>query len=132
MEELIFKMQLIISWSRIFWISCSIKKCIGIEYALKEILFLAQGGTAVGTGINSKNFVRKLLKKSQNLLKRFLNLHQKICWTGCTRCNSKFFWNIKWCCCISENFKRYQIFRIWTSNWIRRINTTWKWTWLIL
>ena len=32
-----------------------------IEYALKEILFLAQGGTAVGTGINSKkNFTKKL------------------------------------------------------------------------
>ena len=25
-----------------------------IEYALKEIYYLAQGGTAVGTGINSK------------------------------------------------------------------------------
>ena len=32
-----------------------LKKCIErIEYALKEIYFLAQGGTAVGTGINSK------------------------------------------------------------------------------
>jgi len=48
-----------------------LKKCIErIEYALKEILFLAQGGTAVGTGINSKkNFDKKLLKKFQNLLK---------------------------------------------------------------
>ena len=32
-----------------------LKKCIKrIEHALKEIYFLAQGGTAVGTGINSK------------------------------------------------------------------------------
>ena len=31
-----------------------LKKCIErIEYALKEIYFLAQGGTAVGTGINT-------------------------------------------------------------------------------
>ena len=35
-----------------------------IEYALKEILFLAQGGTAVGTGINSKkNFDKKIIKE---------------------------------------------------------------------
>ncbi len=35
-----------------------------IEYALKEILFLAQGGTAVGTGINSrKNFDIKIVKE---------------------------------------------------------------------
>ncbi|WP_262589662.1 class II fumarate hydratase [Candidatus Pelagibacter communis] len=35
-----------------------------IEYALKEILFLAQGGTAVGTGINSKkNFDKKIVKE---------------------------------------------------------------------
>ncbi len=42
-----------------------IKKCIErIEYALKEILFLAQGGTAVGTGINSKkNFDKKIVKE---------------------------------------------------------------------
>ena len=38
-----------------------VKKSIErIEYALKEILYLAQGGTAVGTGINSrKNFDKK-------------------------------------------------------------------------
>ncbi len=42
-----------------------VKKSIErIEYALKEILFLAQGGTAVGTGINSrKNFDKKVVKE---------------------------------------------------------------------
>ena len=42
-----------------------VKKSIErIEYALKEILFLAQGGTAVGTGINSrKNFDKKIVKE---------------------------------------------------------------------
>ena len=42
-----------------------LKKCIErIDYALKEIYFLAQGGTAVGTGLNTrKNFDKKLLKK---------------------------------------------------------------------
>ena len=35
-----------------------------IEYALKEIYFLAQGGTAVGTGINSrKGFDNKIVKE---------------------------------------------------------------------
>ncbi len=42
-----------------------VKKSIErIEQALKEILFLAQGGTAVGTGINSKkNFDKKVVKE---------------------------------------------------------------------
>ena len=42
-----------------------VKKSIErIQYALKEILFLAQGGTAVGTGINSrKNFDKKIIKE---------------------------------------------------------------------
>ena len=42
-----------------------LKKCIErIEYALKEIYYLAQGGTAVGTGINSrKGFDRKIVKE---------------------------------------------------------------------
>ena len=42
-----------------------VKKSIErIEYALKEILFLAQGGTAVGTGINSKkNFEKKIVRE---------------------------------------------------------------------
>jgi len=42
-----------------------LKKCIKrIELALKEIYFLAQGGTAVGTGINSKKgFDKKIIKE---------------------------------------------------------------------
>jgi fumarate hydratase class II len=42
-----------------------LKKCIErIEYALKEIYYLAQGGTAVGTGINSrKGFDKKIIKE---------------------------------------------------------------------
>jgi len=38
-----------------------------IKYALKEIYYLAQGGTAVGTGINSrKNFDKKIVKEIKN------------------------------------------------------------------
>ena len=42
-----------------------LKKCLfRIEAALKEIYFLAQGGTAVGTGLNTrKNFDRKIIKE---------------------------------------------------------------------
>mgnify|MGYP001180000934 FL=1 len=42
-----------------------LKKCIErIELALKEIYFLAQGGTAVGTGLNTrKNFDKKIIKE---------------------------------------------------------------------
>ena len=41
-----------------------------IEYALKEIYYLAQGGTAVGTGINSKkNFDKKIVKKISEITK---------------------------------------------------------------
>ena len=42
-----------------------LKKCIErIEFALKEIYYLAQGGTAVGTGINSrKGFDKKIVKE---------------------------------------------------------------------
>ena len=42
-----------------------LKKCIErIEYALKEIYYLAQGGTAVGTGLNSKKgFDKKIVKE---------------------------------------------------------------------
>ena len=40
-----------------------------IEIALKEIFYLAQGGTAVGTGINSKkNFDKKIVNEIKNLL----------------------------------------------------------------
>ena len=48
-----------------------VKKSIErIEYALKEILFLAQGGTAVGTGINSrKNFDKKIVKEISKFTK---------------------------------------------------------------
>ncbi|WP_440913318.1 class II fumarate hydratase [Candidatus Pelagibacter sp.] len=48
-----------------------LKKCVErIEYALKEILFLAQGGTAVGTGINSKkNFDKKIVKEISKFTK---------------------------------------------------------------
>ena len=42
-----------------------LKKCIlRIEIALKEIYYLAQGGTAVGTGLNTrKNFDKKIIKE---------------------------------------------------------------------
>ena len=48
-----------------------IKKCIErIELALKEIYYLAQGGTAVGTGINSKkNFDKKIVKEISKITK---------------------------------------------------------------
>ena len=48
-----------------------LKKCIErIEYALKEIYFLAQGGTAVGTGINTrKNFDKKIVKEISKFCK---------------------------------------------------------------
>jgi len=48
-----------------------VKKSIErIEYALKEIYYLAQGGTAVGTGINSKkNFDKKIVKEISKFTK---------------------------------------------------------------
>ena len=48
-----------------------LKKCIDrIEYALKEIYYLAQGGTAVGTGINSKKgFDKKIVKEIKKYTK---------------------------------------------------------------
>ena len=48
-----------------------LKKCIErIEYALKEIYYLAQGGTAVGTGINSrKGFDKKIVKEIEKYTK---------------------------------------------------------------
>ena len=48
-----------------------LKKCISrIENALKEIYFLAQGGTAVGTGLNTrKNFDKKIVKEICNITK---------------------------------------------------------------
>ncbi len=48
-----------------------LKKCITrIENALKEIYYLAQGGTAVGTGINSKKgFDKKIIKEIKRYTK---------------------------------------------------------------
>jgi fumarate hydratase, class II len=48
-----------------------LKKCINrIEYALKEIYYLAQGGTAVGTGLNTKkNFDKKIIKEISKITK---------------------------------------------------------------
>ncbi len=41
-----------------------------INYALDEIYFLAQGGTAVGTGINTKkNFDKKIIKEIKKITK---------------------------------------------------------------
>ena len=48
-----------------------LKKCITrIENALTEIYFLAQGGTAVGTGLNTrKNFDKKIVKEISKITK---------------------------------------------------------------
>ena len=48
-----------------------LKKCIfRIETALKEIHYLAQGGTAVGTGLNTrKNFDKKIVKEISKITK---------------------------------------------------------------
>ncbi len=48
-----------------------LKKCINrIENALEEIFFLAQGGTAVGTGLNTKkNFDVKIIKEISKITK---------------------------------------------------------------
>ena len=48
-----------------------LKKCIiRIENALKEIYFLAQGGTAVGTGLNTrKNFDKKIVREIKKITK---------------------------------------------------------------
>ena len=48
-----------------------LKKCINrIEYALEEIYFLAQGGTAVGTGLNTKkNFDTKIIREISKITK---------------------------------------------------------------
>ena len=48
-----------------------LKKCIErIENALNEIYFLAQGGTAVGTGLNSRrNFDKKIVKEISKITK---------------------------------------------------------------
>ena len=48
-----------------------LKKCISrIETALKEIQYLAQGGTAVGTGLNTKkNFDKKIVREISKITK---------------------------------------------------------------
>ncbi len=48
-----------------------LKKCIErIEKSLSEIYFLAQGGTAVGTGLNTKkNFDKKIVKEIKKITK---------------------------------------------------------------
>ena len=48
-----------------------LKKCIErIDNALKEIYYLAQGGTAVGTGLNTrKNFDKKIIKEISKITK---------------------------------------------------------------
>ena len=48
-----------------------LKKCIfRIEIALKEIFYLAQGGTAVGTGLNTrKNFDKKIVREISRITK---------------------------------------------------------------
>ena len=48
-----------------------LKKCIErIEKALNEIYFLAQGGTAVGTGLNTKkNFDKKIVREIKKITK---------------------------------------------------------------
>ena len=48
-----------------------LKKCIfRIENALKEIHYLAQGGTAVGTGLNTrKNFDKKIVREISRITK---------------------------------------------------------------
>ena len=48
-----------------------LKKCIErIERALNEIYYLAQGGTAVGTGLNTKkNFDKKIVKEIKKITK---------------------------------------------------------------
>ena len=48
-----------------------LKKCISrIEVALKEIYNLAQGGTAVGTGLNTrKNFDKKIIREISKITK---------------------------------------------------------------
>jgi Fumarase len=64
-----------------------LKKCIErIENALKEIYYLAQGGTAVGTGLNTrKNFDKKIIKEISKITKiPFKAATNKFCCISCT------------------------------------------------
>ena len=58
-----------------------LKKCIiRIESALKEIYNLAQGGTAVGTGLNTrKNFDKKIIKEISKITKLPFKPSKQIC-----------------------------------------------------
>ena len=47
-----------------------LKNALLEEIALKEIYYLAQGGTAVGTGLNTrKNFDKKIVKEISKITK---------------------------------------------------------------
>ena len=61
--------------SRVSGYHFQLKNCISrIENSLKEIYYLAQGGTAVGTGLNTRKIlIKKLLKKLVKLQNYRLN-----------------------------------------------------------
>ena len=55
-------------------------KCIKrIEHALEEIYFLAQGGTAVGTGINTKKNFDKKIDNINNNISTYMSLAAVFC-----------------------------------------------------
>ena len=63
-----------------------LKKCIArIELALKEIFHLAQGGTAVGTGLNTKKgFDKKIVKEISKIAKiplKYQIINLQVCCT---------------------------------------------------
>ena len=82
-----------------------LSKCIlRIENALNEIHFLAQGGTAVGTGLNTrKNFDKKIIKEISKITKLpFKVANNKFV----VAAMMKFFRNIKHHRCVfNENCK---------------------------
>ena len=58
-------------WKEFSGYLSQLKKCIlRIENSLKEIYYLAQGGTAVGTGLNTrKNFDKKIINEIRKITK---------------------------------------------------------------
>ena len=79
-----------------------------IEYALNEIYYLAQGGTAVGTGINSKkNFDKKIVKEISKLTKLpFKPAPNKFAELAAHDAIVNFSGTSKYLCCFfNENFK---------------------------